>query len=52
MTVDRLSKALRTIACHLPNQFKIPLLRGRVEKVGVAPDPKRVGPVSRNLEYG
>ena len=25
---------------------------GSVEKVGVAPDPKRVGPASRNLEYG
>ena len=27
-------------------------LGGSVEKVGVAPDPKRVGPASRNLEYG
>ena len=26
--------------------------RGSVEKVGVAPDPKRVGPASQNLEYG
>ena len=25
---------------------------GSVEKVGVAPDPKRVGPASCNLEYG
>ena len=25
---------------------------GSVEKVGVASDPKRVGPASRNLEYG
>ena len=25
---------------------------GNVEKVGVAPDPKRVGPASWNLEYG
>ena len=25
---------------------------GSVEKVGVAPDPKRVGPASWNLEYG
>ncbi|WP_199412318.1 MULTISPECIES: hypothetical protein [unclassified Collinsella] len=30
-----------------------PLCReGSVEKVGVASDPKRVGPASRNLEYG
>ena len=27
-------------------------MRGSVEKVGVASDPKRVGPASRNLEYG
>ena len=27
-------------------------LNGSVEKVGVASDPKRVGPASRNLEYG
>ena len=26
--------------------------RGSVEKVGVAPEPKRVGPASQNLEYG
>lgn len=26
--------------------------RGSVEKVGVVPDPKRVGPASQNLEYG
>ena len=25
---------------------------GSVEKVGVVPDPKRVGPASCNLEYG
>ena len=25
---------------------------GSVEKVGVAPDPKWVGPASWNLEYG
>ena len=25
---------------------------GSVAKVGVASDPKRVGPASRNLEYG
>lgn len=25
---------------------------GSVEKVGVEPDPKRVGPASQNLEYG
>ncbi len=25
---------------------------GSVEKVGVVPDPKRVGPASQNLEYG
>ena len=25
---------------------------GSVEKVGVAPEPKRVGPASQNLEYG
>ena len=25
---------------------------GSVEKVGVASDPKRVGPASKNLEYG
>ena len=25
---------------------------GSVEKVGVAPEPKRVGPASGNLEYG
>ena len=25
---------------------------GSVEKVGVAPEPKRVGPASMNLEYG
>ena len=25
---------------------------GSVEKVGVEPDPKRVGPASWNLEYG
>lgn len=25
---------------------------GSVEKVGVAPDPKRAGPASQNLEYG
>ena len=25
---------------------------GNVEKVGVAPEPKRVGPASQNLEYG
>ena len=28
------------------------LAYGSVGKVGVAPDPKRVGPASRNLEYG
>ena len=27
-------------------------VEGSVEKVGVAPDPKRVGPASCNLEYG
>ena len=27
-------------------------LSGSVAKVGVASDPKRVGPASRNLEYG
>ena len=27
-------------------------LAGSVEKVGVAPEPKRVGPASMNLEYG
>ena len=27
-------------------------VNGSVEKVGVAPDPKRVGPASWNLEYG
>ena len=27
-------------------------LCGSVEKVGVEPDPKRVGPASWNLEYG
>lgn len=27
-------------------------LDGSVEKVGVVPDPKRVGPASCNLEYG
>ena len=27
-------------------------LPGSVEKVGVAPDPKRVGPAPWNLEYG
>ena len=27
-------------------------LVGSVEKVGVVPDPKRVGPASQNLEYG
>ena len=41
--------------------FRIELLRivlmwtvmaGSVEKVGVEPDPKRVGPASWNLEYG
>lgn len=26
--------------------------RGNVEKVGVAPESKRVGPASQNLEYG
>ena len=26
--------------------------QGSVEKVGVAPDPKRVGPASWNLEHG
>ena len=31
---------------YLPNVF------GSVAKVGVASDPKRVGPASRNLEYG
>ena len=25
---------------------------GSVEKVGVAPEPKQVGPASQNLEYG
>ena len=28
------------------------MVEGSVEKVGVAPDPKRVGPASQNLEYG
>ena len=28
------------------------ILKGSVEKVGVASDPKRVGPASKNLEYG
>ena len=28
------------------------VLEGSVEKVGVAPDPKRFGPVYGNLEYG
>jgi hypothetical protein len=28
-----------------------PWLGGSVEKVGVASDPKRVGPASRNLEH-
>ena len=27
-------------------------VKGNVEKVGVAPEPKRVGPASQNLEYG
>ena len=27
-------------------------VQGNVEKVGVAPEPKRVGPASQNLEYG
>lgn len=27
-------------------------IAGSVEKVGVEPDPKRVGPASWNLEYG
>lgn len=30
----------------------VTLQNGSVEKVGVAPDPKRVGPASWNLEYG
>lgn len=29
-----------------------PHVLGSVEKVGVEPDPKRVGPASWNLEYG
>ena len=28
------------------------LRRGSVEKVGVEPDPNRVGPASWNLEHG
>lgn len=32
--------------------FEWDVLLGNVEKVGVAPDPKRVGPASWNLEYG
>ena len=28
------------------------IVLGSVEKVGVASDPKRVGPASKNLEYG
>ena len=28
------------------------IVRGSVEKVGVEPHPKRVGPASWNLEYG
>ena len=32
--------------------IKIQACMGSVEKVGVAPDPKRVGPASWNLEYG
>ena len=31
---------------------KVSVPVGSVEKVGVAPDPKRVGPASWNLEYG
>ena len=31
---------------------KVTIVVGSVEKVGVAPDPKRVGPASWNLEYG
>ena len=31
---------------------KATLVCGSVEKVGVEPDPKRVGPASWNLEYG
>ena len=30
----------------------VPVILGSVEKVGVAPDPKRVGPASWNLEHG
>ena len=53
MTADRLSKALRTIACHLPNQFKIPLLRF----AGMELDARRIGDnvyfdYPRNIKIG
>ena len=43
-------------ACAQRKQERLPavigLRVGSVEKVGVEPDPKRVGPASWNLEYG
>ena len=54
---ETLSKAETRIA-ELDNLFKhlyednVTGKLGSVEKVGVAPDPKRVGPASCNLEYG
>ena len=41
------------LMCAMPALQPIAVYaEGSVEKVGVVPDPKRVGPASQNLEYG
>lgn len=44
----------RTVLLYMTFVFlsNFSTILGNVEKVGVAPDPKRVGPASWNLEYG
>ena len=44
--VERLADLIDIPTCVMTD------VGGSVEKVGVASDPKRVGPASRNLEYG
>ena len=45
MSASGIHPGLRVRLCRGVNE------KGSVEKVGVAPDPKRVGPASWNLEY-
>ena len=42
----------RMFASQAPQTRFAKMQTGSVEKVGVEPDPKRVGPASWNLEYG